>query len=127
MYANENNSRQRKQSRRRAYNKDHPKEFHLEKRRIWFKMTKKTSTTWTMMMMISCEIILIMDKKSKIKSVIKFDDDVRPVVEKPIPEPIPKKKKKEIKKQKLRHITLAIPDSIVANAQSSELRSYFMS
>lgn len=68
-----------------------------------------------------------MDKKSKIKSVIKFDDDVRPVVEKPIPEPIPKKKKKEIKKQKLRHITLAIPDSIVANAQSSELRSYFMS
>jgi hypothetical protein len=70
-----------------------------------------------------------MDKKSKIKSVIKFDDDERPVVEIPIPISIPKKKKKEIKiqKQKLRHITLAIPDSIVANAQSSELRSYFMS
>lgn len=80
------------------------------------------------MMMISCEIILIMDKKSKIKSLIKFDDDVKPVVEIPIPTTqVTKKKKKEIKKQKMRHITIAIPDSIISNAQSSELRSYFMS
>ncbi|CAD8164622.1 unnamed protein product [Paramecium octaurelia] len=74
-----------------------------------------------------------MDKKNKVKSIVKFDDEKQPepVIEEVQQIKKEKKKKKEQQKKKLaveqRHVTIAIPDSIISNAQSSELRSYFMS
>ncbi|CAD8100120.1 unnamed protein product [Paramecium primaurelia] len=74
-----------------------------------------------------------MDKKNKVKSIVKFDDEKQPeqVIQEVQEIKKDKKKKKEQQKKKLsleqRHVTIAIPDSIISNAQSSELRSYFMS